>query len=62
MLAAYNRVNGDYCAEHGHILTNIVWHDWGFDGVVVSDWFGTISAKSLDADRAAQHVASTAGR
>ena len=48
MLAAYNRVNGDYCAENHHILTDIVRHDWGFDGLLVSDWFGTVSAKSLD--------------
>ena len=49
MLAAYNRVNGDYCAENHYILTKIVRHDWGFDGLLVSDWFGTVSAKSLEA-------------
>ena len=49
MLAAYNRVNGDYCAENHHILTDIVRHDWGFDGLLVSDWFGTVSARSLEA-------------
>lgn len=42
MLTAYNRVNGDWCAEHGHIST-IVKQEWGFDGPFISDWFGTHS-------------------
>jgi beta-glucosidase len=43
MLTAYNKVNGDWCAEHRHILTDIVKGEWGFDGFLVSDWFGTQS-------------------
>lgn len=43
MLAAYNRVNGSYCAEQHHIITDIVKGEWGFGGVVMSDWFGTHS-------------------
>ena len=43
MLAAYNRVNGDYCAEQHHILTEIVKSEWGYPGVIMSDWFGTHS-------------------
>lgn len=40
MLAAYNRLNGDYCVEHKQLLTDIVKGDWGFTGFIVSDWFG----------------------
>ena len=40
MLAAYNRLNGDYCVEHRQLLTDIVKGDWGFTGFIVSDWFG----------------------
>ncbi|MGQ3045365.1 MAG: beta-glucosidase H [Niveispirillum sp.] len=40
MLAAYNRLNGDYCVEHKELLTDIVKGDWGFAGFIVSDWFG----------------------
>lgn len=40
MLAAYNRLNGDYCVEHRELLTDIVKGDWGFTGFIVSDWFG----------------------
>lgn len=38
VMAAYNRVNGRYCTEHEELLTHILRHEWGFDGVVVSDW------------------------
>ncbi len=43
MLAAYNRVNGDYCAEQHHVLTEIVKGEWDYPGVIMSDWFGTHS-------------------
>lgn len=42
MLTAYNRVNGTYCAEHAQVTT-IVKQEWGFDGPLMSDWFGTHS-------------------
>lgn len=42
VLAAYNRVNGTYCAEHG-LITTIVKQEWGLRGPVISDWFGTHS-------------------
>lgn len=40
MLAAYNRMNGDYCVEHRELLTDIVKGEWAFPGFIVSDWFG----------------------
>ena len=43
MLAAYNRVNGHYCAEQHHVLTEVVKGEWGYQGVIMSDWFGTHS-------------------
>lgn len=43
MLAAYNRVNGQYCAEQHHVLTEVVKGEWGYRGVIMSDWFGTHS-------------------
>jgi beta-glucosidase len=39
LLMAYNRVNGTHCAQHAELI-GILKGDWGYDGVVVSDWFG----------------------
>jgi beta-glucosidase len=38
VMAAYNRLNGTYCTEHRELLTGILRDEWGFDGVVLSDW------------------------
>ncbi|MBJ29977.1 MAG: glycosyl hydrolase [Acidimicrobiaceae bacterium] len=46
VMAAYNRVNGTHASEHAWLLDELLRGDWGFDGVVVSDWFG---AKSTEA-------------
>ena len=43
IMSAYNRLHGTYCGEHPELLGEILKGDWGFDGVVVSDWFGTHS-------------------
>ena len=37
-MCAYNRLNGTYCSEHPWLLTQVLRDEWGFDGVVVSDW------------------------
>jgi len=42
LMAAYNRLNGTYCAEHAELI-GIARQEWGFDGVVVSDWYATRS-------------------
>ncbi|HXY45735.1 MAG TPA: glycoside hydrolase family 3 C-terminal domain-containing protein, partial [Acidimicrobiales bacterium] len=43
VMAAYNKVNGTYAAEHEGLLAGALRADWGFDGVAISDWFGTRS-------------------
>ncbi|MBM3137559.1 MAG: glycosyl hydrolase [Chloroflexi bacterium] len=41
VMAAYNRLNGEFCAEHSTLLDQILREEWGFEGLVVSDWGAT---------------------
>lgn len=41
VMAAYNGVNGTASSAHAQLLTDILKGEWGFQGFVVSDWFGT---------------------
>ena len=38
IMSAYNEVNGTYANENKHLLTDILRKDWGFDGIVITDW------------------------
>ncbi len=38
LMCSYNRLNGEYASENKYLLTDILRDEWGFDGVVVTDW------------------------
>ncbi|WP_066413720.1 beta-glucosidase [Halorubrum aethiopicum] len=44
VMSAYNRVNGTRMSDHRRLLTDVLKEEWGFDGYVVSDWYGTEGA------------------
>jgi beta-glucosidase len=41
IMSSYNRLNGEYANENEHLLQDILRKEWGFDGVVVTDWGGS---------------------
>ena len=45
VMAAYNKINGTYASEHPQLLRQILKTEWGYDGVVVSDW-GAVNNKA----------------
>ena len=38
VMCSYNKVNGTFASEHKYLLTDILKNEWGFEGLVVSDW------------------------
>jgi len=38
MMCAYNKVNGTYCSEHKYLMDDVLRGEWGYKGLVVTDW------------------------
>jgi len=52
VMSSYNKINGVYASENKYILLEILKEEWGFEGIVISDWYGTygpdVAAGGLD--------------
>ncbi|MBO0477647.1 glycoside hydrolase family 3 C-terminal domain-containing protein [Vagococcus sp. DIV0080] len=40
LMSSYNQVNGEFANEHTHLMNEILFDEWGYEGVVVTDWGG----------------------
>jgi beta-glucosidase len=53
VMCSYNRINGVYASENRYLLTEILRNEWGYEGVVVSDWGAvhtTVDSKNAGLD------------
>ncbi len=50
VMTSYNRVNGERCGHHHHLITDVLKGEWGFDGFVMSDFLlGVRSGRAVAA-------------
>ncbi|KAL2844874.1 putative beta-glucosidase K [Aspergillus pseudodeflectus] len=50
IMASYNKVNGTHVSENQKLLDQVLRREWGYDGLIMSDWFGTYGCiESLNA-------------
>ncbi len=54
LMAAYNKVGGLWCSDNRQLLTTILRQQWGFPGMVISDWGGVHSVSAATAGMSAK--------
>ena len=50
LMTAYNKINGVYCPASTDLIDMILRREWGFDGVVMTDWLSTGEDRAQNAD------------
>jgi len=49
LMMAYNQINGEYASANRHLIRDFIKGEWGFKGVVVSDWRGVHGTEAIAA-------------
>ncbi|MFZ2528414.1 MAG: glycoside hydrolase family 3 C-terminal domain-containing protein [Rhodococcus sp. (in: high G+C Gram-positive bacteria)] len=62
VMCSYNRINGVYASQNRWLLTEVLRDEWGFDGLVVSDWGAVADRVSALAAGLDLEMPSTGGR
>lgn len=47
IMTSYNKVNGLHASEHAGLLEDILRGEWGWEGLVMSDWYGDAASETL---------------
>ncbi len=49
VMSAYNKINDVYCANSKELCTDILRSEWGFNGVIMTDWLSTGENRASEA-------------
>lgn len=50
VMTAYNKINDIYCPANGELIDQILRREWGFDGIVMTDWLSTGEDRAQNPD------------
>lgn len=54
VMASYNRIQGVYGTQNPYLLTDVLKNRWGYQGIVISDWFAVVDR--VAAAKAGMHI------
>ncbi|MHA1973214.1 MAG: beta-glucosidase family protein [Candidatus Hodarchaeales archaeon] len=52
LMTSYNKINGFYASEHDYLLREVLIDKWGYEGVIISDWYATADCDTVKSFKA----------